>query len=79
MLVTVFITFVVLTTCYVALLWIGLRRVTKHLQGNHEATEAVVKHVLIPLLGRKPEVPVQEEGEEEESSNSVPTLKKGRD
>ncbi len=61
---TVFITFVVLTTLYAVLFWLGCRRVTIHLQGNPEATKAVVDHVLIPLLGRQREV-------EEETGNET--------
>jgi hypothetical protein len=59
----VFLTFLLTTALYGALLFLAFRRVTAHLQGNSEATKNVVEHVLIPLLGRKPEV------EEEEKSH----------
>jgi len=67
----VFITFVALTTGYVAMFWCGVRRVTRHLQGNQEATQAVVEHVLIPLFRRKPEVPAKEEEEEKAQMGAV--------
>jgi hypothetical protein len=34
------------------------------MQGNREATNAVVEHVLIPLFGRKEEKPMREPREE---------------
>lgn len=37
------------------LIWIGCRRVAGHLRGKPEATGQVVEHVLMPLLGHRPE------------------------
>jgi hypothetical protein len=51
----VFLTFLVTTALYGVLLWLAIRRVSRHLQGNAEAIKAVTDHVLIPLLGRRPE------------------------
>jgi hypothetical protein len=51
----VFLTFLVTTALYGVLLWLAIRRVSQHLQGNPEAVKAVTDHVLIPLLGRRPE------------------------
>jgi hypothetical protein len=62
----VFVTFLVSTALYVALLLFAFRRVTTHLQGNADATKAVVEHVLIPLLGRK----LEEETTQEKGSES---------
>jgi hypothetical protein len=64
---TMFITFVVVTTAYAGVFWFGFRRVALHLRGNQEATKAVVEHVLIPLFGRNPKAPAEEEAGEEES------------
>lgn len=33
------------------LIWIGCRRVAKHLRVHPEAMKAVIEHVLTPLLG----------------------------
>ena len=55
MLFGVFLGFVLTTGVFGGLLWLGFRRVSRHLQGNAEAVKHVADHVLIPLLGRKPE------------------------
>ena len=57
----------VLTGCVV---WLACRRVLHHLQGDRDATKAVVENFLMPLLGRRkaepdandvrPDVPVSE-------------------
>ena len=73
---TIVITFVVVTAVYAGLFWFAFRRVAMHLRGNQEATKAVVEHVLLPLLGRNPGVPV-EEVEEEETSNNESSLTQG--
>jgi hypothetical protein len=51
----VFLTFLLTTAVYGALLWLAVRRISRHLQGNAEGVKAVTNHVLIPLLGRRPE------------------------
>jgi hypothetical protein len=55
MLFGLFFGFLLATGLYGSLLWLGCRRVSRHLQGNPEAVKAVADHVLVPLLGRKPE------------------------
>ncbi len=50
---TILFTFVFTTAGFLALIYIGARRVSRHLKGNPEATKAVVDHVLLPLLGRE--------------------------
>lgn len=47
-------TFLLTTALYGFLLWLAVRRVSRHLQGNAEGVKAVTDHVLIPLLGRQP-------------------------
>jgi len=59
--ITIFAVFLLTTALYGALLFLAFRRVAAHLQGNAEATKSVVDHVVIPLLGRKPQVPVEKE------------------
>ena len=49
------ITFVLTTGVFVSLIWLACRRVVHHLRGNPEAVKAVTEHVLLPMLGRKPE------------------------
>ncbi len=51
----IILTFLLTTALYGALLWLAVRRILRHLQGNEEAVKAVTDHVLIPLLGRRPE------------------------
>ncbi|HTU92890.1 MAG TPA: hypothetical protein VMF69_22610 [Gemmataceae bacterium] len=51
----IFMTFLLTTAAYGALLWLACRRVLRHLKGNPEAVKAVTDHVLIPLLGRRPD------------------------
>jgi hypothetical protein len=53
MLLEISLTFLVTTVGYVLLLWLALRRVALHLQGNEAATKAVTEHVLVPILGRR--------------------------
>lgn len=65
---TMVITFVLVTAVYAGVLWFGFRRVAMHLRGNQEATKAVVEHVLIPLLGRKPEASVEDEEDQPKPS-----------
>jgi hypothetical protein len=50
-----FLGFLLTTALYGVVLWLACRRVSRHLQGNAEAVKAVADHVLIPLLGRRPE------------------------
>ena len=45
------------TVLYAVPVFIGARRLMLHLKDNQEACEAFSRHVLIPLLGRKPEGP----------------------
>jgi hypothetical protein len=59
--ITIFAVFVLTTALYGSLLFLAFRRVAAHLQGNAEATKSVVEHVVIPLLGRKPQTPVDKE------------------
>ncbi len=49
----IFLTFLLTTAGYGALLWWACRRISRHLRGNPEAVKAVTEHVLIPLLGRR--------------------------
>jgi len=51
----IFLTFLLTTAGYGALLWLACRRIMRHLKDNPEAVKAVTEHVLIPLLGRRPE------------------------
>jgi hypothetical protein len=53
MLVAILVTFVLTTVLYAGLGVWGLMRVIGHLQTNRTAMQAVVEHVLMPLLGRK--------------------------
>jgi hypothetical protein len=55
MLLCLFLGFLLATGLDGGVLWLAFRRVSRHLQGNPEAVKAVADHVLIPLLGRKPE------------------------
>jgi hypothetical protein len=48
-------TFLLTTAVYGILLYLACRRVFRHLQGNERAIEAVTIHVLLPLLGRRPD------------------------
>jgi hypothetical protein len=45
------------TALYAVPVFICARRLMHHLKDNQEACEAFSRHVLIPLLGRKPEPP----------------------
>ena len=55
MFVTALATFVLTTLLYAGLGVWGLMRVIRHLQTNRAAVQAVIEHVLMPLLGRKSE------------------------
>ncbi len=46
--------FVLATALWGVLLWLAARRVLRHIRGDAEATRAVVEHVLMPLVGKKP-------------------------
>jgi hypothetical protein len=61
MLLLMFLTFLLTTALYGALLVFALRRVSAHMQGNSEATQAVAEHILVPLFGRKTEAPPEQE------------------
>ncbi len=50
-----FITFLFTTALYGALVWLAWRRVVVHLKENPEGVQAFTQHILIPLLGRRPE------------------------
>jgi hypothetical protein len=50
----IFFTWAATTALYGFLLWLAVRRVMAHLQGNAEATRMVVEHVLMPVIGRRP-------------------------
>jgi hypothetical protein len=62
-----FLTFLFTTAIYGSVLWLACRRISRHLQGNPEGVKAVTQHVLIPLLGRPPEVECEPAGEETEA------------
>jgi hypothetical protein len=49
-----FLTFAMTTAGYGLLLWLAYRRISRHLQGNATAVQAVTDHVLLPLLGCAP-------------------------
>ena len=51
----IIVTFSLTTIVYASLMWLACRRVVRHLRGNPEAVKAVTEHVLLPMLGRKPE------------------------
>ena len=53
MVLTICLTFMGTTGIYAVVLWLACHRVSCHLQGNAEAANAVVQHVLLPLLGRQ--------------------------
>jgi hypothetical protein len=52
---TILITFILTTTVWGALAAFALRRVAMHLKENPEGIEAISKHVLLPILGRRNE------------------------
>lgn len=52
----IILTFLLTTALYGLLLYLACRRISRHLQGNPEGVKAVTDHVLIPLLGRQPDV-----------------------
>jgi hypothetical protein len=54
-------TFIATTCFYLAIALFFCQRVVWHLQDNPEAVKAVTDHVLVPLLGRKPEEETIEE------------------
>jgi hypothetical protein len=56
----VFLVWFCTTALYAVPVFIGARRLMLHLRGNQEACEAFSKHVLIPLLGRKPKEKAEE-------------------
>jgi len=45
------------TVLYGVPVFMGARRLMMHMKENQEACEAFSRHVLVPLLGRKPEEP----------------------
>ena len=45
-------TWLITTAIYGLLVWLAVRRVVKHLQGNDAGMKAVVEHVLLPVLGK---------------------------
>lgn len=51
----IILTFLLTTAGHGVVLWLAIRRISRHLQGNPEAVKAVTEHVLIPLLGRRPD------------------------
>lgn len=51
----IFVTFVLTTALYVGLGFLAFRRVSRHLQENPAGVAALTEHLLIPILGRKPE------------------------
>jgi hypothetical protein len=65
---TIILTFLLTTVALGALGFLALRRVAIHLKENPEGIEAVSKHVLLPLLGRKsaaqPEGPASSDAED---------------
>ncbi len=73
---TVFITFILVTAIYLAVTGFLLYRVANHLRGNEEGTKAVVKHVLIPLLGRARVEESEPEAEEVAEVKPVATVVK---
>jgi hypothetical protein len=52
MFVTALVTFLLTSVLYAGLGVWGLMRVIRHLQTNRAAVQAVIEHVLMPLLGR---------------------------
>lgn len=64
----IILTFLLTTALYGTLLYLACRRVSRHLQGNEQAIEAVTTHVLLPLLGRRP----QDENAQPASEPEVP-------
>lgn len=60
-------TFVMTTAIYGTLLWLAVRRVSRHLQGNPDGIKAVTDHVLIPLLGRRPDAESERPARESET------------
>jgi hypothetical protein len=50
----IILTFLLTTAAYGVLLWLAVRRVLHHLQGNEEGIKALTRFVLVPLLGRPP-------------------------
>jgi hypothetical protein len=59
---TILLTFILTTAGWGALLALALRRVAMHLKDNPEGVEAISKHVLVPILGRRAEQPRKTEG-----------------
>lgn len=62
----VFLTFLLTTALYGALLWLAVRRVLRHLQGNEDGIKAVTQYVLLPLLGRQPQDDSQPQADQPE-------------
>lgn len=52
-----FLMFFITTGGYGFLAYLAFRRVAAHLRNNPEGMKMVTQHVLMPLLGRKPEKP----------------------
>lgn len=64
----IILTFLLTTALYGTLLYLACRRLSRHLQGNPDGVKAVTDHVLIPLLGRRPD----SEGEQPASETEAP-------
>jgi hypothetical protein len=62
MLVTILVTFLVTTALYAAAGAWGTTRVIRHLQTDRAAVQAVIDHVVTPLLGRKADPAKKAEG-----------------
>jgi hypothetical protein len=58
MLLTIALTFIATSGLYVAALLFACWRVGRHLSGDGYATNMVVEHVILPVLGRKKASPV---------------------
>ena len=56
----IFLTWLLTTIVYGALIWFGVQRVVRHLKNNPDGVKAVTEHVLLPLLGKSAEPPLQE-------------------
>jgi hypothetical protein len=55
MVMTILVTFLLTSAMYAALVACGAVRVIRHLQTDRAGVQAVIDHVLMPLLGRTPE------------------------
>ena len=63
----IILTFLLTTAFYAMLLWLAVRRVLRHLQGNEEGIRAITQFVLVPLLGRRPDEENEPPGNELET------------